>query len=119
MNRYLVFSSVSKWRVVVGANGWRQGHAQLGCELSPALPQRKSALLYWKTKEEEVKKPWVKVMANLAKIFLTPPPTSADVERLFSTASHVLNKDRNRLLPQNSDKLLFLHENLINVNYQY
>ena len=41
-------------------------------ELSPALPQRKSALLYWKTKEEEVKKPWVKVMANLAKKCLTP-----------------------------------------------
>ena len=53
--------------------------------------------------------------ANLLK----PLGTSVDVERLFSTAFYILNKDRNCLLPKNSNKLFFLHGNLMNVNYQY
>ena len=39
--------------------------------------------------------------------YLTPPPSSADVERLFSTAGHIYSDDRNRLKPENLDKLLF------------
>ncbi|MCP3852609.1 MAG: hAT transposon family protein [Gammaproteobacteria bacterium] len=50
---------------------------------------------------------------------MTAPPTSADVERLFSTASEISNKRRNRLLPNNAEKLLFVHENIANVNYQW
>ena len=46
--------------------------------------------------EAKTEKPWTKQMAILAKVYLTPPPTSADVERLFSSGSHVLNKFRNR-----------------------
>ena len=45
--------------------------------------------------------------------------TSADVERLFSTASEILNKRRNRLLPNNAEQLLFVHENIANVNYKW
>ena len=58
-------------------------------------------------------------MGNLAKIFLTPPPTTCDVNRLFSTASHILNKKRNRLLHNNAERLLFVHENIAIINYQY
>ena len=58
-------------------------------------------------------------MSNVAKFYLTPPPTSCDVERLFSTASEIINKRRSRLLPSNAEMLLFVHENIVNVNYQW
>ena len=80
---------------------------------------RKSPLQFWKVVEADTEKPWTKQMAILAKVYLTPPPTSADVERLFSSGSNVLNKFRNRLLPHNSEKLLFCHENMSRVNYQF
>ena len=67
----------------------------------------------------ETIKPWIKAKALLAKYYLTAPPTSADVERLFSIASHILNKKRNRLLPRNAEHLLFVHENIANVKYEY
>ena len=38
---------------------------------------------------------------------------------VFSTASEILNKRRNRLLPNNAEQLLFVHENIANVNYQW
>ena len=62
--------------------------------------------------------PWSKVLACIAKVYLTAPPTSADVDRLFSTASEIINRRRNRLLPNNAEQLLFVHENIANVNYQ-
>jgi hypothetical protein len=88
-------------------------------ENSPTLKFRKSPLQFWKVVEADTEKPWTKQMAILAKVYLTPPPTSADVERLFSSGSNVLNKFRNRLLPHNSEKLLFCHENMSRVNYQF
>ena len=65
------------------------------------------------------KLPWIKAKALLAKFYLTAPPTSADVERLFSIAGHILNKKINRLLPQNAEHLLFVHENIANIKYEY
>ena len=88
-------------------------------ENSPTLKFRKSPLQFWKIIEAKTEKPWTKQMAILAKVYLTPPPTSADVERLFSSGSHVLNKFRNRLLPHNSEKLLFYHKNMSPINYQF
>ena len=55
----------------------------------------------------------------MAKKYLTPPATSTDVERLFSTAGDILTKERNRLLPENLDKLLFCKENFPLINFQY
>ena len=37
--------------------------------------------------------------------------TSVPSERLFSTAGNIINEKRSNLLPENADKLLFLHEN--------
>ena len=64
-------------------------------------------------------KPIEKAAAKLAEYYLTPPATSVDVERLFSTAGDVLTDERNRLKPENASKILFLKENLPNVNFQY
>ena len=83
------------------------------------MPSCMSPLSYWSHKEKETLKPCIKAKALLAKYYLTAPPTSADVERLFSIASHIPNKKRNRLLPRNAEHLLFVHENIANVKYEY
>ena len=56
---------------------------------------------------------------NRTKYYMTPPPTSVDVERLFSIAGAILNQKRNRVIPENAEKLLFVRENLPRVNFEY
>ncbi len=72
-------------------------------------------LSYEKNSTSEIKL----ALARIAKKFLTPPPTSTEVERLFSTAGDVLSNERNRLLPENLEKMLFCQENLPIINYKY
>ena len=50
--------------------------------------------------------------------FLTPPPTSTDVERLFSVAGLIAADNRSRLSPETLEKLLFLYENILVFNFQ-
>ena len=55
----------------------------------------------------------------MAEIYLTPPPTTTDMERLFSTAGDIITKEWNRLLPATAERLLFLRENLPRINFKY
>ena len=57
----------------------------------------------------------------MAANYLTPPATSVDVERLFSTgtAGDILTPERNRLCPETAEKVLFLRENLPIVGFEY
>lgn len=48
---------------------------------------------------------------RLAKYYLTAPPTSTNVERLFSVMGNVIDS-RYRLLPENAEKFLLMRENL-------
>ena len=57
-------------------------------------------------------KPIERIVSNLAEYFLTPPATSVDVKRLFSTAGDIVTKERNILLPENASMILFLRETL-------
>ena len=50
--------------------------------------------------------------------FLTPPPTSTDVERLFSIAGLIASDNRPRISPPTLEKLLFLRENILVVNFE-
>ena len=69
-------------------------------------------LLFWSRYEEENKNSKIsQALCKIARKYLTPPPTSTNVERLFSTAS-LISDGRPRLLPENLEKLLFLKENL-------
>ena len=80
--------------------------------------REKSPLEYWKN----LSLSQCLVEQNLAKIakkYLTPPPTSVDVERLFSTAGNILTDKRNRIRPENLQQLVFLRENLPRINFQY
>ena len=73
---------------------------------------------YWKTMSKSTKR-IERAAAKLAEYYLTPPPTSVDVERLFSTAGDIITNERNRLLPENAAMILFLRENMPRVNYDY
>ena len=50
--------------------------------------------------------------ATLAKQYFYIPATTVHWEETFSVAGSVLSEKRNRLLPENVDKLVFLHENV-------
>ena len=76
-------------------------------------------LEYWKFRCSLTEKPWTREFANIAKKYLTPPATSADIERLFSVASRIISHKRNRTLPENAEKHLFLHENMGSIDFQY
>ena len=68
---------------------------------------------YWKDYESNANGDPIRLsLVKLAKKYLTPPPTSTDIERLFSVAGLILTDKRAKLLPENADKLLFLKENL-------
>ena len=81
--------------------------------------EEKKCLEYWKEYEKNAGGCKIKMaLARLAKKHLTPPATSTDVERLFSVAGNILTDVRNRLLPDNVEKLLFMRANMENYNFQ-
>ena len=82
------------------------------------IDSKASSLHYWK-KEHDSRHPIAILLSKLACYYLTPPPTSTDVERLFSTAGNILTDARNRLTPENLEKLLFIRQNLVFLNFQY
>lgn len=51
-------------------------------------------------------------LAATASAFLSAPCTSVESERLFSTASNILDEKRNRLLAERAEMLIFLKKNL-------
>ena len=85
---------------------------------SKVVETEEEALEFWKSKASSMKS-IDKMAAKLAEYYLTPPATSVDVERLFSTAGDIRTQERNRLLPENAGKILFLKENLPRVNFDY
>lgn len=76
-----------------------------------------SCLKYWERQESQNKNKTIQAMCQLALQFLTPPPTSTDVERLFSIASLIADNKRASLLPTNLEKMLFLRENIMVFNF--
>lgn len=87
--------------------------------LTSSAPIGSSPLSFWRDYELVHSAPMEKALITLAKKYLTPPPTSTDVERLFSTSGDILSDERNRLLPSNVEKLLLCHENLPVINFKY
>uniref|UniRef100_A0A914NVB0 BED-type domain-containing protein n=1 Tax=Meloidogyne incognita TaxID=6306 RepID=A0A914NVB0_MELIC len=63
---------------------------------------------YW-SGENSIKWP---LLTKLSHRYFSAPATSSESERLFSTAGLVVSNLRTRLLPDNVEKLLFLHNNL-------
>ena len=57
-------------------------------------------------------------LLRVAKRFLTPPPSSTDVERLFSYAGMLLEKKRGSMIPDHANEILFVRENLFLLAFQ-
>nr|CAD2125202.1 unnamed protein product [Meloidogyne enterolobii]CAD2181706.1 unnamed protein product [Meloidogyne enterolobii]CAD2186721.1 unnamed protein product [Meloidogyne enterolobii] len=70
---------------------------------------------YW-SGENSIKWP---LLTKLSHRYFSAPATSSESERLFSTAGLVVSNLRTRLLPDNVEKLLFLHNNLKIYDYKY
>ena len=76
--------------------------------LSEALLDRKSSpFQYWKKNRARFP-----TLAATAAKFLCAPCTSVESERLFSTASIILDDKRNRLTAEHVEMLIFLKKNL-------
>ena len=58
-------------------------------------------------------------LSQIAVHYLTPPASSVDIERLFSTAADIITDDRGGIDPYKAEKILFCHENLPLIGYKY
>ncbi|KAL0879633.1 hypothetical protein ABMA27_003348 [Loxostege sticticalis] len=58
-------------------------------------------------------------LIKFVKIYLSAPCSSVYSERVFSEAGLIYEEKRNRLLPLNAEKLVFIHHNLPLVQYEY
>ena len=62
---------------------------------------------FWSKKEEDFP-----ILSQLAKKYLCVQATSAPSERIFSIASRIISKFRNRLNPENAGTILFIYKML-------
>lgn len=69
---------------------------------------------WWKEKKEVFPK-----LTEMSLKFLSTPASSVYSERSFSEAGNIYDDTRSRLLPENAEKLLFIHHNLPLLNFQY
>ena len=63
--------------------------------------------MFWKVSEKQFP-----ILSFLARTYLCPPASSSASEREFSIAGIITNNRRIRLLPTNTERLLFLKYNL-------
>lgn len=90
-----------------------------GFRITPTMPQmdayiaetpierNQNPLQYWRVNQARFP-----ALAQTARKYLSAPCTSTDSERLFSSASNVLDSKRNRLHCEKAEKLLFIKKNL-------
>lgn len=75
--------------------------------LEPTIPRSDNPLLYWK-----VNQPRLPSLTAVATKFLSAPSTSVESERLFSTASIIIDERRSSLTAEKAEMLIFLKKNL-------
>lgn len=80
----------------------------------PSLKRQEDPLLWW-----EKNQTCFPSLKNMVKKYLSAPATSVYSERLFSEAGNIYEEARSRLLPQNGEKLIFLHHNLKKLDFDY
>jgi hypothetical protein len=73
-------------------------------------PNSIDPVVFWCSDSSKLKFP---ILSLVAEKYLCTPATSSESERLFSTASNILTDQRRSLKPENLQKLLFLHHNLV------
>ena len=76
------------------------------CQTS-MIPETESPVDWWR--QNQIAFP---CLASLAYKYLCSPPSSVESERLFSIGGNIYTPHRNRLSPDNGQKLMFLNYNL-------
>ncbi len=71
------------------------------------IEDNEDPIVYWRMKRDAYP-----ILANLARKFLSCPPTSVPSERLFSSAGNIYSDRRSHLDTRRAEKLLFLKYNL-------
>ena len=64
-------------------------------------------LQWWRLYKKDLQK-----LSSTARKYLSIPATSVPSERIFSVAGNIVSAKRNRLSPENVNKLVFLNHNL-------
>lgn len=59
------------------------------------------------------------LLSTPARKYFSPPPSTVSSERLFSVSGNVLTESRNRLQPGTAERLILLHENLLDLDFKY
>jgi hypothetical protein len=81
----------------------------------PKLPNSKvDVLAWWKDHQQTLP-----LLAACARKYLCITASSASAERLFSASGKVITPLRSSLDPANVDKMVYLHENLKEVDIKY
>lgn len=73
----------------------------------PTMGEKDSPFQYWANNHARFP-----LLADVAVKFLSAPSTSVESERLFSTASNIVDEKRNRLTAERAEMLIFLKKNL-------
>ncbi|KAG9261302.1 zinc finger BED domain-containing protein 4-like [Astyanax mexicanus] len=73
----------------------------------PTIGEADSPFQYWANHHARFP-----LLAAVATKFLSAPSTSVESERLFSTASNIVDEKRNRLTAERAEMLIFLKKNL-------
>jgi len=80
----------------------------------PLVPRAQDPLLWWKVNEHRLP-----VLALLARVYMSAPPSSVQSERIFSSAGDVYNEHRTRLAADNAERLIFLKFNVPLLDHNY
>lgn len=73
----------------------------------PTISEKDSPFQYWANNHARFP-----LLGAVAAKFLSAPSTSVESERLFSTASNIVDEKRNRLTAERAEMLIFLKKNL-------
>ncbi|KAF2890638.1 hypothetical protein ILUMI_15535 [Ignelater luminosus] len=79
------------------------------------LKRTDNPFAWWPTHKSKFSECIIKLAAK----YLSAPASSVYSERLFSEAGNVYEEKKNRLLPKNVKRLIFLHHNLPLNNFSY
>lgn len=81
---------------------------------STIIPRTDSPFQWWQDHKAEMC-----LLYRQVEVYFSAPPASVSSERVFSEAGNVYNNKRNKLTPEIAEKLIFLHDNLKRLNFQY
>jgi hypothetical protein len=82
----------------------------------PVILMKSDPFKYWSGKQNENK--W-KYLWPLVRKYLSAPCGSVESERLFSQAKYITTDLRKRISNENLKMLLFIHENLPLIGFEY